>query len=238
MKPSTSIVQCFIVSLFLTFSLPTFATTVQFQTSLGDIEVNLYDQSTPLTVANFLQYVNEAIYTDSVIHRIVPGFVVQGGGFTLVNNTLSPLTNLGTVLNEPVFSSVRGTIAMAKIGGDPNSASNQWFFNLADNSNNLDAQNGGFTVFGEVTGDGLAIVSAIENSSENTVTISGVVVLDAAVDTAAGLSPPPNVIIDANPATPGQDSGSSGGGGGLGLMVLLLLGLGRFIGIKQRNELH
>ena len=120
------------------------------------IDVSLLeDQSSgaPLTVANFERYVEENKYTDVVLHRLIAGFVLQGGGFQWPDDQASPSTieSFPAVANE--FSSERsnkrGTIAMAKIGNDPNSATNQWFFNLADNSSNLDNQNGGFTVFGE-----------------------------------------------------------------------------------------
>lgn len=138
------------------------ATTVQIQTVMGDIEVNLFDKQTPKTVANFLAYVNAEAYTDSIIHRSVPDFIVQGGGFEF-NEAWPPIAipQSPMVINEPAFSNVRGTIAMAKLGNKPNSATNQWFINLKNNSGNLDNQNGGFTVFGQVTGNGMAIIDAI-----------------------------------------------------------------------------
>lgn len=226
------------------------ATTVQFQTSLGDFEVNLYDDSTPATVANFLAYVNAGAYTNVMVHRSVPDFVVQAGGFTLTDNVISPVPTFDSVVNEPIFSSVAGTIAMAKVGGNPNSATNQWFFSLKNNSQTLDAQNGGFTVFGEIVGNGLAIVQTIAGlphaantttfgqnypeaplqnlpadiiSEENIVFVRNIVVLDAATDTAAGLDPVKNTLL--NPPNNGSSSsaGSGGGGGSFGFSALFLL---------------
>jgi VCBS repeat-containing protein len=132
--------------------------TVTFQTSLGNFDVELYDQSAPLTVQNFLNYVRDNDFDGSIFHRSVPGFIVQGGGF---KTDFSQVPADPAVQNEPGISNTRGTIAMAKLGGNPNSATNQWFFNLADNSSNLNNQNGGFTVFGKVLGNGMQIVDAI-----------------------------------------------------------------------------
>ena len=141
---------------------PAQATVVEFQTVMGNFEVNLYDNATPATVANFLEYVNNAAYSDAIFHRSVAGFVIQGGGFAYdPADTIVAIPSNPPVTNEPEFANVRGTIAMAKIGGDPNSATNQWFFNLSDNTANLDGQNGGFTAFGEVVGDGMDVVDAI-----------------------------------------------------------------------------
>ena len=149
-----------------------------FDASLGGgvKEVLLFDQpgaGAPLAVQNFLNYVNDEDYVNSIIHRSITGFIVQGGGFTiddLANNLANPANALGIIPADPPVpnefnpnrSNLRGTIAMAKLPDDPNSATNQWFFNLADNSDNLDNQNGGFTVFGEVlsTSD-LAVIDAI-----------------------------------------------------------------------------
>ena len=135
----------------------------------GVTNVLLFDQDgagAPATVANFVNYVEDGDYTNSIIHRSIPGFIVQGGGFTINELAVSLVPADDPVVNEfsADRSNLRGTIAMAKLGNDPNSATNQWFFNLADNSANLDNQNGGFTVFGEVVGDNdLTAVDAIAN---------------------------------------------------------------------------
>lgn len=137
------------------------ATVVRMATVLGDIDIELFDTAAPLTVANFMNYVNDGDYTNSFIHRSVPGFIIQGGGFTFDNNLVTAIPKDAPVVNEFGASNTRGTIAMAKLAGDPNSATSEWFFNLADNSANLDTQNGGFTVFGQVLGNGMDIVDAI-----------------------------------------------------------------------------
>lgn len=146
----------------LSFANTANATIVEFQTSQGSFQVNLFDNSTPETVNNFLSYVDSLHYSNSVIHRVSTDFVVQGGGFEF--SGALPLTRReanAPVINEAIYSNVTGTIAMAKLANSANSATDQWFFNLNDNSSNLDRQNGGFTVFGQVIGDGMAIVNKI-----------------------------------------------------------------------------
>jgi len=139
------------------------ASIVRFQTSLGPIDISLYTTAAPLTVANFLSYVNSGAYNQSFIHRSVPKFIIQGGGYVIKGTSLNPITTNAPVINEysTSRSNLRGTIAMAKLGNDPNSATSQWFFNLSDNSANLDNQNGGFTVFGKVLANGMSVVDSI-----------------------------------------------------------------------------
>lgn len=137
-----------------------YASDVTMHTTLGDIRVHLFDQQAPVTVANFLKYVNDGSYNGSFIHRSAPGFIIQGGGFTFTDEKAVAIPKYPPVTNEPGLSNLRGTIAMAKLADQPNSATSQWFFNLANNSAKLDQQNGGFTVFGEVT-SGMNVVDAI-----------------------------------------------------------------------------
>lgn len=136
-------------------------TFVQCTTGVGTLVFELYDAEKPVTVANFLTYVRSGVYTNMFSHRLIPGFVMQAGGFTVTNLALpepdfARVANFGKITNEynvgPKRSNIKGSIAMAKLPGDPNSASSEWFINLADNSGNLDNQNGGFTVFGHVVG--------------------------------------------------------------------------------------
>ncbi len=137
------------------------AANVLIQTPLGDIELELLPEAAPGTVANFLNYVNDGAYQDAFIHRSVPGFIIQGGGFVFREGVASAIPTDPPITNEFSVSNTRGTVAMAKLSGDPDSATSQWFINLADNSQNLDGQNGGFTVFARVIGDGMAVADAI-----------------------------------------------------------------------------
>ena len=100
----------------------------------GVINVVLFDQTgggAPLTVQNFQNYVSAGSYTNTFIHRSIPNFIIQGGGFTYNNETLATIPTNAPVQNEfsASRSNLRGTIAMAKLGSDPNSATDQWFFN-------------------------------------------------------------------------------------------------------------
>lgn len=137
------------------------ATTIQFQTTLGDFEVNLFDEEAPVTVANFLTYVDAGDYTNTMIHRVVTDAIIQGGGFTFEDTGPAQMIPLRpTIINEARNFNNIGTIAMAKILGDENSAQSQWFINLSKNRI-FDSANGGYTVFGEVVGDGMDVVNAI-----------------------------------------------------------------------------
>ncbi|MGY0645298.1 MAG: peptidylprolyl isomerase [Paraglaciecola chathamensis] len=231
------------------------ATEVQIRTVLGDVNINLFDNTTPQTVENFLSYVNSGAYANNIVHRSEPGFVIQAGAFQY--NTAFPLDSVPTgsaVENEPELSNRRGTIAMAKLSGNPDSATSQWFINLSDNSANLDVQNGGFTVFGQVLGDGMDIIdqiaalnrfdlggaanatplrnysqadlaAGVDVTDEHLVIITDVVVTDAATVTHAELNPPANTLINQD----NSGGGSSGGSGGsVGLFGLLGLAVLRF----------
>lgn len=141
------------------------STFVQVNTSLGNFLVELLDSTTPGTVSNFLNYVNSGRYNGTAVHRSVPDFVIQGGWLTFdesVNN-FSTIAADPNIVNEPGISNTRGTIAMAKVAGDPDSANSQWFINLSDANTGLNSSNGGFTVFGRVLGDGMDVVDAISN---------------------------------------------------------------------------
>ncbi|TWT77000.1 Peptidyl-prolyl cis-trans isomerase A precursor [Posidoniimonas polymericola] len=130
---------------------------VSLNTNFGPIVIELYEDATPGTVQNFLNYVNDGDYINSIIHRSDPDFVIQGGGFTTGSTTFtddsqfSQVPTDAQIANEPGISNLRGTVAMAKLGGNPNSATSQFFFNLSDDNTFLDsASNNAFTVFGQV----------------------------------------------------------------------------------------
>ncbi|MDP6414565.1 MAG: peptidylprolyl isomerase [Gammaproteobacteria bacterium] len=136
-------------------------TIVRVSTSVGDFSIELLDETAPTTVQNFLNYVNRNDYNGVYFHRSAEDFVVQGGAFRFVpfQGPVAVATD-PPIDNEFNVSNTRGTVAMAKIPGDPNSATNQWFVNLADNLS-LDTSEEGFTVFAQVLGEGMQILDAI-----------------------------------------------------------------------------
>ena len=138
---------------------------VMFETSLGNIVVELDPKAAPKTVENFLQYVRDKHYDGTIFHRVIPGFMAQGGGFD-VAYTQKPTR--APVENEAAngLKNTRGTIAMARTGA-PHSASSQFFINTVDNAF-LDykaptPQGYGYTVFGKVV-EGMDVVEKIEKT--------------------------------------------------------------------------
>lgn len=139
----------------ITPSVPTPQVTMQ--TSLGQMILELNPKQAPITVANFMQYVASGFYNGLIFHRVVPGFVIQGGGF---NSSLQPATTLAPIKLEVPngLSNIRGSIAMARTTA-PDSASSQFFINSVDNVS-LDTSGGGYAVFGSVVA-GLPVADAI-----------------------------------------------------------------------------
>ncbi|MEX0323852.1 MAG: peptidylprolyl isomerase [Puniceicoccaceae bacterium] len=156
---------------------------VELDTSAGKIVIVLYEDRAPVGVANFMQYVEDAFYNGTVFHRIVPGFVIQGGGFTADLNekqTREPISNeAGNGLRNN-----RGTLSYARTM-DVNSATSQFFINLADNpALNGDGVNDGYAVFGRVTQgmdvvDSIAQVETTNSGGMQGVPVNPVVILSA-----------------------------------------------------------
>jgi cyclophilin family peptidyl-prolyl cis-trans isomerase len=142
---------------------------VLMQTSLGDITLELYPDKAPKTVANFLQYADGGFYNNTVFHRVISGFMIQGGGF---NKEYSKKDTRRPVRNEASngLKNRRGTIAMARTS-DPHSATAQFFINHTDNDalnhSSKDFSGWGYTVFGKVT-KGMGTVDAIADQHTTT----------------------------------------------------------------------
>lgn len=136
----------------------------------SNLDFLLFRNLAPGTVQNLLGYVDRGDYEDMFIHRSVPGFVIQGGGFTVNDETgginFFNVPTQAPIVNEFNVSNTLGTLAMAKQGGDPDSATSQWFVSTGANSDNLDFQNGGFTVFGRISQTTLPNALAL-NSTQN-----------------------------------------------------------------------
>jgi len=160
-KNSRRVKQFAALALIMVLPVMAEARTVLIETPLGDIEIELLEDDAPNTVANFLNYVDNGRYVNAFIHRSVTAFIIQGGGFSFSDGTAFEIPSFAAVENEFKVSNTRGTVAMAKLNNQPDSATNEWFINVADNSANLDNQNGGFTVFARVIGNGMDVVDAI-----------------------------------------------------------------------------
>jgi cyclophilin family peptidyl-prolyl cis-trans isomerase len=144
----------------MTSALAFAAPTVELQTSQGKIVLELNDAKAPITVANFLKYAREGYYDGTIFHRVIDGFMIQGGGFTPSmeeKKTGQPIQNEA----RNGLKNQRGTIAMAR-RPDPHSATAQFFINHKDNSNlDYPAHDGwGYAVFGKVT-QGIEVVDKI-----------------------------------------------------------------------------
>jgi peptidyl-prolyl cis-trans isomerase A (cyclophilin A) len=133
--------------------------TVVLDTSKGPITLELYPDKAPITVENFLKYVDDGFYDNLIFHRVIPKFMIQGGGMTDQMQE-KKAAKRAPIKNESDngLSNKRGTIAMARTS-DPNSATCQFFINHRDNPD-LDTLGGGYAVFGKVT-QGMDVVDAI-----------------------------------------------------------------------------
>ncbi len=139
---------------------PAKATKVRLKTSKGEILLELNPEKAPITVKNFLSYVNKKHYDGTIFHRVIDGFMIQGGGFSA--NMEEKATGQG-IENEGKngLKNDRGTIAMAR-RPDPNSATAQFFINVADNAALNYPNNGGYAVFGKVI-EGMDVVDKIKS---------------------------------------------------------------------------
>lgn len=163
--------------------------TITLETSHGDIVIELNEEKAPETAKNFLNYVNNGFFDGTIFHRVIPGFMIQGGGFTpdmMQKTTEPPIQNEA----DNGLPNDRGTIAMARTG-DPHSATAQFFINHKDNSflNHTapTPQGWGYCVFGKVTDgmdtvDSIAAVSTGNNGGHADVPVETVTITKASVN--------------------------------------------------------
>ncbi|AYA63165.1 MULTISPECIES: peptidylprolyl isomerase [unclassified Alteromonas] len=128
---------------------------VKMETTMGDFVVELYRRRAPITVNNFLRYVDKKSYNGTIFHRVVPGYIVQGGGY---NAEFDEKPDYGTIFNESGsgMSNKMYTVSMAR-QNDPHSATRQFFFNMNDNTNLDPGRDWGYSVFGMIV-EGEAVV--------------------------------------------------------------------------------
>lgn len=159
---------------------------VKLQTTLGDIVIELNEESAPVTTRNFLRYAEEGFYNGTIFHRVIPDFMIQGGGYTKEfarKKTHPPIVNEA----DNGLKNDRGTVAMARTG-DPDSATAQFFINHTNNDflNYIDNGNPGYAVFGKViegieTVDKIAAVNTAGQKGMDDVPVEPIVIETATV---------------------------------------------------------
>ncbi|MBT8144608.1 MAG: peptidyl-prolyl cis-trans isomerase [Gammaproteobacteria bacterium] len=164
---------------------------IEFTTSEGSFIVELDGRKAPVTVQNFVRYVNDGFYDGTIFHRVIPGFVAQAGGYT---EDMTEKTTREPIVNESGngISNRRGTIAMARTG-HPHSATAQFYINLADNRNlDPNPRRWGYCVFGQVI-EGLEVLDAIANiqTGPKGPLASNVPLKNVIIESARLLKPPP-----------------------------------------------
>ena len=165
---------------------------VVMETSMGTIKIELFEDKSPITVKNFLTYVDEKHYDNTIFHRVMDGFMIQGGNYTTdkkMKETKAPIKN--EAANG--VSNARGTIAMARTE-EADSATDQFYINVVDNARSLDKANEragiGYCVFGKVT-DGMEVVDKIKAVR------TGRVELESKLRTGGkAMMPSPNVPVE------------------------------------------
>jgi cyclophilin family peptidyl-prolyl cis-trans isomerase len=168
---------------------PEKAPKVRLKTSMGDIVLELNAEKAPISVENFLSYVKKKHYDDTVFHRVLPNFMIQGGGFTVVNGQMNQKSVDRPIKNEGQngLKNLRGTIAMARTAA-LDSATSQFFINVVDNAGLDYPNNGGYAVFGKVV-EGMDVVDKIKAGKtvtdprgEPSVPVEPVVIKSAAIE--------------------------------------------------------
>ena len=178
-------------------------TDVLISTTMGDFTIQVDPNKAPVTVQNFLQYVDDQFYDGTIFHRVIPGFVVQGGGFT---PGLNQKATRPSIINEASngLKNVRASVAMARTT-DPNSATSQWYVNLADNTDlDYTATSPGYCVFGQVTAgmdviDRIATVQTGTQKSFQDVPVTDVIIRTARRVTLSATQPAAATASRKNP---------------------------------------
>jgi peptidyl-prolyl cis-trans isomerase A (cyclophilin A) len=130
--------------------------------NVGEVCMEMLPESAPNTVANFMHYVNDGRFNSSLVHRNIPGFVIQGGGFKWNSSAApTPIPTDPPIANELNLSNLRGTVAMARVGTNTTSATSQWFINVGNNTP-LNTADGGYTVFARIV-KGMEVVDEISD---------------------------------------------------------------------------